>query len=167
MLLQNHYIEDACLGKIFVMNKKLIVAALILLGSLVIIFSSFQAQAYVSIQTQNGEVVFTVEVMRTSSEQAQGLMYRDGIADNIGMLFVYSDSAERIFWMKNTYFPLDMLFLDTQGKVIHLIHEAQPCSIDNCSNFSSVYPAQYVLEIRGGLVREKQIQLGDRVEMFL
>jgi uncharacterized membrane protein (UPF0127 family) len=93
---------------------------------------------------------FDVEIASTSAQQAKGLMYRRELAEDKGMLFVFSDEAPRSFWMKNTYIPLDIIFISADKKIIN-IEKALPCETDICPHYASQGPAQYVLEINGGL----------------
>ena len=68
----------------------------------------------------------TVELARTDDERARGLMYRRELAPEAGMLFLFSESEQRAFWMKNTLIPLDMLFIDDGGRVVGLVERAEP-----------------------------------------
>lgn len=118
------------------------------------------------IERQSGEPVsLQVEVARSAWEQAIGLMHRQSLADNRGMLFYFDEPKEAVFWMHNTYIPLDLLFVATDGSVFRIISNAKPLSLDF---LRSDGPAQAVLEIRGGLAGELGLRPGDSVhhEMF-
>lgn len=105
---------------------------------------------------------FDVEVALTPKEQARGLMFRESMGDDEGMLFYFGgDEAERGFWMKNTLIPLDIIFIKADG-VIHHIHEnAIPHDL---TSIRSKGPAAAVLEINGGLASKIGIQKGDKVK---
>jgi uncharacterized membrane protein (UPF0127 family) len=91
---------------------------------------------------------FAVEVADDGAERSQGLMFRERLADDAGMLFLYPDERPRTFWMKNTPLPLDIIFIAADGRVVHVAADARP--FDE-TLIPSIEPAQAALEIRGGL----------------
>lgn len=93
-------------------------------------------------------VKFNVEVADTIEERANGLMHRSAMPMLSGMLFVYEKEAPVAFWMKNTLIPLDMLFFDKTGALVHIHENAVP---EDLTAIPSNGPAQYVLEINGGM----------------
>ncbi len=95
-----------------------------------------------------GQAEFSVEIAQTIPERALGLMNRDALPRGAGMLFVFEDEAPRAFWMKNTRIPLDILYFDGTGRLVSVSKEAQPFDL---TPLPSSGPAQYVLEINGGL----------------
>ena len=101
-----------------------------------------------------------VELARTPAQHAQGLMYRRDLAPDAGMLFVYSRDEPRSMWMKNTYIPLDMLFLARDGRVVQIVERAVPHSLATIASKESVAA---VLELNGGTVDRLGIAPGDRV----
>lgn len=109
----------------------------------------------------------TVEVVTRPEDQALGLMFRDQMPLDHGMLFIYSSESMLSFWMKNTRIPLDILYFNAELELITLIHEAQPCRTPKCPSYPSQAPARYVLEVNGGLAREWQLALGDRLVLML
>ncbi len=109
------------------------------------------------------EIMLIVEVVETEETRQNGLMFRKKLAEDHGMLFVFQQASKLSFWMKNTLIPLDMIFVDEKGKIVHIEHAAQPCEADPCRVYSSPVAAKYVLEINGGLSRKLGIQTGDRV----
>jgi uncharacterized protein len=104
---------------------------------------------------------FTVEVMRTEAEQARGMMFRDKIAGEAGMLFPMNPPRVASFWMKNTLIPLDMIFIRSDGSIARIAAEAVPHSLEPVT---SVEPVAAVLEIRGGRAGELGISENDKVE---
>ena len=113
------------------------------------------------IETQAGQVhKFDVELALTDAERAKGLMFRKSMPNDRGMLFEFSDEAERAFWMKNTYISLDILYIDAKGKVVSISRNAQPF---NETPLPSNAPAKGVLELNGGLSERLGIQPGDTV----
>jgi uncharacterized protein len=112
------------------------------------------------IETANGPVSFTVELATTSEERSQGLMNREEMADDHGMIFDFGATRPVMMWMKNTILPLDMVFLAPDGEVLGVAAEAVPFSE---TIISSPGPVRYVLEINAGLAAEKGIAAGDKV----
>lgn len=107
-----------------------------------------------------GHRVLQVEVADTDAERARGLMFRDGLAADHGMVFVYPDERVRGFWMKNTRIPLAIAFADARGRIVHI---AEMLPYDETST-GSVAPAMYAVEMRAGWFREHGIAVGDRIE---
>ncbi len=112
------------------------------------------------------DVMFKVELAKTASEQAKGLMYRAELPEENGMLFVFDKDTPRTFWMKNTLIPLDMIFIDSKLEVVEVKANVMPCKEDPCPQYKSV-PAMYVLEINGGLAEKKAIKAGSFVTLKL
>ena len=102
---------------------------------------------------------FSVEIADTPGERAQGLMYRDSLDDDKGMLFVFENSGVYSFWMKNTLIPLDMIWLDENFKVVH-IETATPCVTETCISYNPMVEAKYVLEINSGMAEREGIGVG-------
>jgi uncharacterized membrane protein (UPF0127 family) len=102
----------------------------------------------------------TVELARSDEERARGLMYRRELAPEAGMLFLFSETQPRSFWMKNTLLPLDMLFIDDGGRVAGLIERAEPLTI---SPQDPGVSSRYVLEVNGGWAARHGVRPGDRV----
>ena len=102
---------------------------------------------------------FFVEIADSPEEQAQGLMYRTSLPLNHGMLFIFPDERQLSFWMKNTFIPLDMIFMNRNFEVITIVKQAIPKTE---TPLRSVFPAKYVLEISGGLTDQYHIVPGER-----
>lgn len=111
------------------------------------------------IETEKGPVQFTIELATTSEERSQGLMNREQMADDHGMLFDFGVTRPVMMWMKNTILPLDMVFLSDDGEVLGVAADAVPFSEDIIASPGAV---RYVLEINGGLASRKNIDAGDR-----
>lgn len=101
-----------------------------------------------------------IELARTEYEIQTGLMYRPSMEDHQGMLFIFKEEAPRSFYMKNTLIPLDIIYLDRDLTVVSIRPNAEPL---NESGIPSGKPAQYVLEIKGGLGDRWDIREGDRI----
>jgi len=117
-------------------------------------------QVPLTIQTSTGKHQFTVEVARTAEQQAQGLMFRQSLAPDRGMIFPYDPPTDASFWMKNTLIPLDMVFVRPNGTVGRVAENTVPMSLDPVP---SLEPVSAVLEIAGGRAAELRIKQGDKV----
>lgn len=100
-----------------------------------------------------GSEIFSVEIASTKQEQAKGLSKRNFLNKKEGMLFVFEDEQIRYFWMKDTYITLDILFFDSNMKLIAGYENVQPCKQFFCPNYSSLKPSKYVLELNGGTIQ--------------
>lgn len=103
---------------------------------------------------------FITELAVTEVEHAQGLMHRDFLPPDTGMLFIFDNEEIRHFWMRNTIISLDMIFIDSQWIVVDVHHGAKP--MDD-TTISSRFPAKYVLEINAGLISKCGIGSGMKV----
>jgi len=112
-------------------------------------------------QTSQGRFELAVEIADTPEEHARGLMNRSSLAQNAGMLFLFPEENLRYFWMKDTLIPLDMVFLSSEGKVVALAEDAQPCRSQSCSIYGSEVPSRYVVEANAGYVRSIGLSIGD------
>ena len=111
--------------------------------------------------TSSGKTrAFTVEVARSSPEQAKGMMFRDRLADDRGMLFPFPQAKVASFWMRNTVIPLDIIFIRANGSIESIAENAIPYSTDP---IEAGEPVTAVLELRGGLAAELGIVAGDMV----
>jgi uncharacterized membrane protein (UPF0127 family) len=113
------------------------------------------------IHSASGDHAFAVEVVDTPEARQRGLMYRTSLDPNAGMLFDFRDSQEVSFWMRNTYIPLDMLFIREDGTIANIHINAVPHDV---TGIPSEGPVRFVLEIPGGRSVELGIVAGDRVE---
>jgi len=113
-----------------------------------------------TIVTASGPHKFTIELALTGAQMEQGLMFRHSLAPDAGMLFDFGAPANVTMWMKNTFIPLDMLFLDTSGRIIDIHERAVPESLDT---IAAKGPARYVIEVNGGTAERLGIKIGDRV----
>ena len=109
--------------------------------------------------TAKGLIEVDLEVTENPKEIEQGLMHRTGLPSKTGMLFVFPDEAERGFWMRNTLIPLDMFFVNSEGRIINIEHSATP-KTDTLRISKGV--AQYVVELPGGTAQTYNIKPGDR-----
>ena len=113
------------------------------------------------IATPNETHSFVVELALDSARQAQGMMFREELSDDHGMLFMFPNEQMRSFWMRNTLIPLDIIFINASGVIVHIHPNAIP--LDETA-VPSLTPAKAVLELRGGLAEELAINVGDKVQ---
>lgn len=110
---------------------------------------------------------FTVELAETQEKQALGLMFRDELRDDRGMLFLFPGEAMRSFWMKNTRIPLDILYFDEDLSLVSVSENVQPCRTQRCPGYPSTGPAKYVLELNAGKAAELGVRKGDTLSLQL
>jgi len=142
------------------------------LGFLILIFIIFLIGIYIISNYQNKnpeacfeENCFSVEIALTEEEKAKGLMFRESLEEDEGMLFIYGEEGIYSFWMKNTLIPLDIIWINPEKKVVYIEHEAQPCG-QECKSLIPSKNAQFVLEIKGGTTEKLKIIPGDEVEFY-
>jgi len=118
------------------------------------------------IVTADGPVYYNVEDAVTPQERSEGLMFRETLAADSGMFFDMSDSIDGKFymWMENTKIPLDMLFLNETGEIVHIHENAAPMSR---TVIESPVPSYYVVEVNAGDVEMHGIKIGDQVRHLL
>jgi len=114
----------------------------------------------VTVDTVRGPVSFKVEIADDDAERERGLMYRTSLAPDAGMLFIWTTPAQRAFWMRNTYIPLDIIYIGVNGRILSIAAMAEPF---NETPLPSEGAALGVLEIAGGRAAELGITIGDRV----
>lgn len=107
------------------------------------------------------EKIIRVEVARTEREKAKGLMFRESLGKDEGMLFIYDREEMLSFWMKNTRIPLSIAFIDQQGRIVD-IQDMEPFSL---RTRVSARPAQYALEVNQGWFKKNGIDVGDSVHL--
>jgi len=104
---------------------------------------------------------FSYETAVTQQQQELGLSYRRNLAKNAAMLFVFPKPAIECFWMKDMNFPLDMIWLDANKRVVHIEQNAPPSSYPN--SFCPIIPSQYVIEVNAGTISATGLKIGDPV----
>ncbi len=108
---------------------------------------------------------FVVEVADEEAERQRGLMFRDEMADDHGMVFVHDYEAPQAYWMKNTHIPLDIFYFDHSRKLVSVSQNVPPCSLgDRCPPFASEGPALYVLELNAGAAERLGVKPGDEIK---
>ncbi len=101
-----------------------------------------------------------LELAVTDEEKQLGLMFRDTLAANAGMLFIFDADGPLNFWMKNTFIPLDLVWLSKTGEVVDVRANVQPCLEDPCPSYPSARPARAVLEVNAGFAAAHGVRPG-------
>ena len=112
---------------------------------------------------------FNVELATNDATRARGLMFRESLAPDAGMLFIFDDEQPRAFWMHNCKIALDILYFDQDLKLVSSALSVPPCSLapSQCPNYASERPAKYVLELAAGRADEIGAVPGDRLSVDL
>lgn len=118
------------------------------------------AGAVLVIVSASGRHTFNIELAETPAQQERGLMFRQELAPNAGMLFDFKQPTMATMWMRNTLIPLDMLFVDATGRIVNIHERAVPQSD---AIIAAAAPVRAVIELNGGTAATLGIKPGDRV----
>ena len=110
---------------------------------------------------------FDIEIAADDASRQRGLMFRDSMPADHGMLFLFDRPAVQTFWMKNTHIPLDILYFDEKYKLVSMSQRTPPCHStgNDCPVYPSNAPAQYVLELNAGVADKLGIKAGDELKV--
>ncbi len=108
-----------------------------------------------------------VETPHGREEMSRGLMYRESLAEGNGMLFVFEKEGFHRFWMKNMKFPIDMIWMDSGGQVVHIDRSVPPCRKEPCMIYQPDEKAMYVLEVVGNYTLRENIREGSSASLIL
>ncbi len=119
----------------------------------------------VPVRTPQGYTI-QAELADTPLKRAQGLMYRESLPDDRGMLFIFGESQAWTFWMKNTKLPLDIIWISEQKKIVHIEANVPICTLpgNSCPQYQSNDPAMYVLELGGGRAEALKLARGMKLQ---
>ena len=115
------------------------------------------------LQSTQGEIRVALELARSPQEMQRGLMFRKQLDESAGMLFIYQKDGDHHFWMKNTYLPLDMLFISANGEVLGIVENVEPMTT---VSRSVGIPSRYVLELNAGYCRRHGVQVGTKIRFL-
>jgi hypothetical protein len=115
---------------------------------------------FVNGKTNKVITVIEIEVADDDAEREQGLMYRDTMAENAGMLFLMSAEEPQAFWMKNTILPLDIIYAGSDRRIVSIHKNCTPYSLDQ---IPSEKPAMYVVEVNAGYTEKHGVKVGDMI----
>jgi uncharacterized membrane protein (UPF0127 family) len=139
----------------------LVALLLFSLGAVLAFSATFDTESLTIHKADGSKQVFAVEIAADSEQRAQGLMNRKEMAQDKGMLFDFGTTRRVYMWMKDTYLPLDMLFLDQDGAVVSITADTVPLSE---AIIDSHQPVRFVIELNAGAAKKLGIALGDRAE---
>jgi hypothetical protein len=122
--------------------------------------------AVIPLKLPSGKVLQT-EVMVSDQDRQMGLMFRPSLALDHGMLFIFEQPDFHAIWMKNCKFPIDILWLDDQGKVVHVAEKVPPCKAEPCPVYQPLQRGSYVVELNAGQARKEKAVVGSRLEFKL
>ena len=110
----------------------------------------------------------TADLALTNEQKEKGLSVKDELKESEAMLFIFEESAQHSFWMKDVKFPIDIIWLDSDGKVVHIEQNLQPCvSVLICTSYSPDIDSQYVLETVAGFTQRHNISMGTNIDIEL
>ena len=118
----------------------------------------------VVVDTGSGEVSIPVEVADTGEERRVGLMHRESLPEDEGMVFLFPETTEGGFWMKNTLIPLSIAFFDSGGRIVRIL-DMEPCRRDPCPIYDPGVPYAGALEVNRGAFRRWGVSEGDVLEV--
>ncbi|MCI0417094.1 DUF192 domain-containing protein [bacterium] len=114
----------------------------------------------------NATVKIEAELAYTDANRSRGLMFRENMPSDAGMLFVFPELDVHSFWMKNTLIPLDILWLNERKEVVYLV-TAQPCKTNPCDSMVPLQKSKYVLEVNAGFAKKHKIDIGSQIEFTI
>ncbi|MEW6667259.1 MAG: DUF192 domain-containing protein [Thermodesulfobacteriota bacterium] len=118
---------------------------------------------WIRVYFPNGESV-RAEPAISGPERERGLMFRPTLERDRGMLFFMGVEGIHPFWMKNVSFPIDILWLDREKRIVHMARNVPPCRTDPCPTYPPLMPSLYVLELAAGRADELGLRLHDQLE---
>ncbi len=124
------------------------------------------SEDYIQVFFPNGKII-TAELAVSDAERARGLMNREIINPDQGMLFVFDNEGVHSMWMKNMLIPLDFLWLNREQRIVHIEENVPPCERDPCPSYASKIPAMYVLELKAGSIKHNRLNLYDKIDFVL
>jgi len=119
------------------------------------------AQDFKKVCFQN--VCVESQIADSNAERTQGLMFRDKLEEKQAMLFIFPEEDKYSFWMKNMRFALDIIWIDSNKKIVDIKKDIPPCNSNICESFIPQVKAKYVLEVNSGFTDKYRINLGDNV----
>jgi len=128
--------------------------------------TTLAAPAVVPLSLPSGKVL-QAEVMVSDEDRAMGLMFRPSLPLDRGMIFVFEASDFHGIWMKNCKFPIDILWLDEERKIVHAAESVPPCKADPCPVYNPMRRAAYVIELNAGQARREKAVVGAEVRFNL
>ena len=120
---------------------------------------------YYTVEFENG-VILNTEVAETKDELRNGLMFREKLPKDTGMIFIFGMSYTYAFWMKNMLIPLDIIWVNENMEIVDITKEAPPCITEKCPTYSPKYPAKYVIETPSKWTVWKKIYPSMKIKVY-
>jgi hypothetical protein len=136
---------------------------ILILLLLLIFYNLSLAQTYKTVCFKN--VCVKAEIADTEAERARGLMLRDSLQEMQAMLFIFPAEDYHSFWMKNTLIALDIIWLDSDSRIVYIKKGAPACKDVYCQSYTPDAKAKYVLEVNSGFIDKYRIKTGDTVKI--
>ncbi len=146
-----------------IMQKQIFIFGLVMLMAGCALGSSTK---YIRIYFPDGDSI-NAELAITVEQRIRGLMFREKLNSDQGMLFVFEEENIQSFWMKNCLISLDIIWLDKDKRIIHIETAVPPCFEKDCPSYGPAIPVLYVLELKSGSVEERKIKLYDKIDFIL
>ncbi len=127
--------------------------------------SMLPAHAQSVIEARLAGQLFQLELAIKPDIRRHGLMERDALASNTGMLFDFPEGTRPAIWMRNMLIPLDLLFVDEDARVAHIFSEVPPCSAPPCAIYRADEPLRFVIEVPAGTAAELDLKPGDQLDL--
>lgn len=138
-----------------------IIIILVLIISGVIISNNYSKSEVCTIDKK----CIKIEIAQTEEERTQGLMYREILDNNSGMLFIFTQENIYPFWMKDTLIPLDIIWINNADTIVFIQKNALPCKTEICESYYPNISASYVFEINSGKADELGLKVGDKFDI--
>ncbi len=132
----------------------------------ILLFLPVHAEEFIQVFLPD-ETLISAELAVTDWERQRGLMYRDAIYKDQGMLFIFSEESYHSFWMKNMSFSIDILWLDKEKRIVHIEERVPPCQTRDCPSYAPDLPAMYVLELKAGMAECHDLKLQQRIDFVI
>ncbi|MFH0711340.1 MAG: DUF192 domain-containing protein [Candidatus Aenigmatarchaeota archaeon] len=133
---------------------------------LVILYFNFYSPSYKTVKIKVGNFTVTADLADSMPKMIKGLMGRKSLSENRGMLFIFGEKDKPSIWMMNMSIPIDIIWMDSSGKVTHIVKDAQPCFV-SCKTYSPEKESKYVLEVSSNFTDRHDIKIGTKIEIPL
>lgn len=142
---------------------QILMISVLILIILILITQIFFMQVLSKASIKLKDRTLDVEIADDFSERTKGLQFHEPLKENEGMLFIFQQEGYHRFWMPNMKFPLDILWIDKNFKIIHIERDVPPCESIPCPSYEPSTPAMYVLEVKSNSTND--IRIGDSVDI--
>lgn len=147
------------------MKKYILISTIVFLLLLIVFFicKGIYEKRLVVIEIK-GQTIYAY-IADAPAKQTKGLMFKKDLKENYGMFFIHDKEYMYPYWMKDTYIPLDIIWIDSNYKVVHIAKNTLPCMQEACKIYSPARIAKYVLEVNGGWSDTYDLNIGDTINL--